>query len=118
MNLRAAVVAAIEVEPRLDLGGIEVAGRLLRESEAQAVESPPDAPWRYSSPPWGGCPVSASCQVERIKSDDQRGSPRMSAVGLRISERAWRGQRAMQLWSVLAHSGPMQRWSCGRSGKR
>jgi len=62
-------------------------------------------------------PVAAMCQVERIRSAVQRGSPMASTLGLRISVSAFCLHLATQKWSVLAQSGPMHRWSSGRSVK-
>jgi len=86
VHLGTSVPAPVEIEPGIDAGRMIAA---IGRSESENAVGRSRRPILHAGfqAVLGSMPVSAWCQVERIKSDDQRGSPRTSADGLRIRER-------------------------------
>ena len=105
MDLRPAIPALIQIKPGVDIGNLIVwslvtgdcVGLLVStdpgSSNLNRIRSnpPPEAPCLYSRCGGGVWPVSASCHVDRIKSPDQRGSPRQSTLGLSRNTSAFWG---------------------------
>ena len=119
VHLRPAVVAPVQVEAGVDLAGVQsAAGGCSGKRKRSLSNPPPEAPCWYSRPPAGRARWRPGARW--------RGSGRSSSAG-RPWSRRWgcgpgrapaAGSGRCRSGRSRRNSGPMHRWSCGRSVRR